>query len=219
MLYLGIVTPVLIALAGMYATLRKPETARWEKRLTPLFAVLTLVTGAYAVYATHATRKTLEPWEATQMIRGRVIDAWARVNEADQTKDPTKLGSVLDQFQKLTIDANKSRAPSGLKLRVNALALAVEIWAITERNPSFKAEEVLELMSHNKLQGTPFEGRPDRLLAMLDLFRIQDFGPPFQALLGYSTNGDLRVDTTRLSKEFFIVRAHDLLTDVLAIAQ
>lgn len=219
MIYITIVTPVLIALAGMYATLQKADTPPWQRRVIPLFALLTLLAGGYSAYTTYSAKKILEPWEAMQAVYARTLDAWALVQEADQTKDSAKLDKVIEDFSILGRDSMKSRAPSWFKGRVAALAIAVELWAIAERHPWSKPQDIIELYSREKLAGTPFEGRPDKLLAMLGFFRIQDFGPPHKVLLGYRSDGSLQMDASRLSKAYLLDRARDFFTDLTGMSQ
>jgi len=218
-IYIGILTPVLIALAGMYATLQKADTPLWQRRLIPLFALLTLLAGSYSVYTTYSAKKILEPWEAMQAVHARALDAWALVQEADQTKDSAKLDRVIEDFSILSRDSMKSRAPSWFKGRVAALAIAVELWAISERHPWSNPQEIIVMYSREKLAGTPFEGRPDKLLAMLGFFRVQDFGPPHRVLLGYGSDGSLQMDASRLSKSYLLDRARDFFTDLTGMSQ
>ena len=61
------------------------------------------------------------------------MDAWALVNEANTTKDSAKLAKVIEDFSSLAQYAEKTRAPTWFKGRVQLLAIAVQLWAITER--------------------------------------------------------------------------------------
>jgi hypothetical protein len=218
MMYIGILTPVMIALAGMCAELLKRDTPRWRKLLIPLFAVLTLLSGGYSVYTTHAKKKAQEPWAAMQALHGRAVDGWALVVEADQTKDSAKLDTVMDFFRDLTVDATKSRAPIWFKGRVQLLGVAVVLWALAERYPRSSTEEAVTAISAMRLEGTPYEGRPAKLLSMLGFFRAEDFGPPHRVLLGYASDGQLELDASRLSKPFLLSRAHDFFVDVEGMA-
>ena len=141
------------------------------------------------------------------------------MQEADQTKDSAKLDKVIEDFSILSRDAMKSRAPSWFKGRVAALGIAVDLWAIAERHPWSKPQEIIEMYSREKLVGSPFEGRPDKLLAMLGFFRIQDFGPPHKVLLGYTSDGSLQMDASRLSTSYLLDRARDFLTDLTGMSQ
>jgi hypothetical protein len=219
MIYIGIITPILIALAAMYDALKKPDTTPLQRRLIPVFALLTLLTGGYSVYSTYTEKKILEPWAAMQALYAHAVDSWALVQEANQTKDSAKLDKVIEDFTKFSTDAMKSRAPSWFKSRVAALSITVDLWAISERHPESKPQEIIETYAREKLAGTPFEGRPDKLLAMLGFFRIQDFGPPHKVLLGYNPDGSLRMDESRLSKVYLLDRAHDFFTDLTGMSQ
>jgi hypothetical protein len=219
MIYIGIITPVLIGLAGMYAALQKQDTPRWQKVLLPVFALLTLLTGAYSIYTTYAAKKVLEPWEAMHVSYARVVELWSSVSEANQTKDSAKLEKVLDESSALAKEVFKSRAPSWFKDRVAALGIALSLWAIAERHPWSKPEEVITLYSQERLAGGPFEGRPDKLLAMLGFFRVQDFGPPHKVLKGYRSDGSLQMDESKFSKAFLLGRAGDFFTDLTGMAQ
>jgi hypothetical protein len=219
MIYIGIVTPVLIALAGMYAAWQDDKTPPWLKKLLPLFALLTLISGGYSVYSTYCSQEILEPWEAMQVIYARTVDAWSLVSEANQTKDSAKLDKVMDDFKLISQDAMKSRAPVWFKNRIMALGIAVELWAMAEKYPSLKPEENMDILTQEKCANTPFEGHPDKLLAMLGFFRIQDFGPPHRVLLGYGFDGNLQMDPSQFSKSFLLDRAHDFFTDLTGMSQ
>lgn len=219
MIYIGIITPVLIGLAGMYAALQKQDTPRWQKVLLPVFALLTLLTGAYSVYTTYAAKKVLEPWEAMHASYARAVELWSLVQEANQTKDSANLEKVLEESTALAKDTVKSPAPSWFKDRVAALGIALSLWALAERHPWSKPEEVITLYSQERLSGSAFEGRPDKLLAMLGFFRIQDFGPPHRVLVGYRADGSLQMDPSKFSKDFLLDRAHDFFTDLTGMAQ
>jgi hypothetical protein len=147
------------------------------------------------------------------------VELWSLVQEANQTKDSAKLEKVLEESTALAKDTAKSRAPSWFKDRVAALGIALSLWALAERHPWSKPEEVITLYSQERLSGSAFEGRPDKLLAMLGFFRIQDFGPPHRVLIGYRADGSLQMDPSKFSKDFLLDRAHDFFTDLTGMAQ
>lgn len=214
-----LLTPILVALVGMWATIHKPETARWHRRAMAFLLVLTVLAGIYSINQTLNSKKIMEPWEAMQDLHGRMVEAWIPIKEVNQTKDTVRLQVIRDEFMTLAKDAMKSRAPSWYKMRISLLSFLVASWTMAELSPQFDPAEIMSVFSDESLKGGPFEGQPQKLYAMLDLYRIQDFGPPHRVLRGFRPDGTLDVNLARFSKGFVLERAEDLFNELTAMAQ
>lgn len=217
--YVGIVTPVIIALAGQVETFFKDDTPLWKKRLILLFAALTLTAGGYSLYSTSAKKKSLEPWEATQAAYGRAVDALDLANEAKATEDSTKLEKLIVETKALAVDTDKGRAPAWFKARLDAFVISMHLWAITVKFPGTSPAEIVEAYINEYRPTSPYKGKPAEFLSTVGIFRAQDFGPPHWVLAKYTPKGDLQLGPGRLTKEFLFERARELFVDLKGMTQ
>jgi hypothetical protein len=147
------------------------------------------------------------------------VDDYALLSRANATKDPAAIDALNTEYSLLATDAAKSKAPIWFKSHVMLFSFMTGLWALDEKNPNMSFPDILAECAKSSSQESVFEGHPDRLLSMLGVFRVQDFGPPYQMLLGYDAQGQLLMDTTRISDKFLFQRAYDFMTDLEGMSQ